>query len=740
MNRACWVVLLAALVLTAAAQAATERVTPLVVDPRGSVRGSSYVHVQDGTTVETARGGLPIVEWEGKRAVKLHATHSPEGSFHVGIAMPGWTKFYLFDYGPDGALEFDVTGSMAGKLEIGIVDVDKDRAGPDQAVGAMVDLLRYVTPTAEWQHVAIPLRDFVSAAPDIDLDNMEKVVFNGSAPGGETTLYLANVLFRTTAPERVYRPIKVDQVGYPRDWRKVAKVTAPAVLKGEVPFLVRNVDSGEAAYNSALSLVPVAGPDAPRDQSSGDIVYNADFSDLRTPGTYVVEVIGPGMSVPFRIAEDVYDRLFYDVARFWFFQRCGMELKPEHAGPYAHRACHAANEAIRDKEGRTRDCRGGWHDAGDMNCYTPWTIQPIFMLLSLHRHNATKFTDGQLNLPESGNGVPDLLDEIKYELDWVRKMLIREGPRAGQVYGRVHEGLAQQPEGVDFYDTPHGLSDTSDEAACALVADLAHAYMVYKEVPQERDFAEACLDDALLSWDYLNSASGVDGKHLFTAAVLLFEATGREDAHAVVKRLAPSILDTWMGHINYGVFDGGLATYCLSERPEVDEALQATLRHYYKTYADAVVAVARAKAYNTPMIEGVVFSWGSNGHCIAKSGAHLLMVNRFAPDEAYVETARDTLHWLLGRNAVTQCMVTGYGTPPLGPIYHSMFGPLGPGLAMPPGYLPGGPTHSNCPGISVYPAKAWRADYTSWQLTEPSLTYQGSFTYLVGSLAALGGG
>ena len=92
MNRACWVVLLAALVLTAAAQAATERVTPLVVDPRGSVRGSSYVHVQDGTTVETARGGLPIVEWEGKRAVKLHATHSPivELSQHEpGDSCPG---------------------------------------------------------------------------------------------------------------------------------------------------------------------------------------------------------------------------------------------------------------------------------------------------------------------------------------------------------------------------------------------------------------------------------------------------------------------------------------------------------------------------------------------------------------------------------------------------------------------------------------------------------------------------
>ncbi len=739
MDRVGSAVLLAALVLAAAANAAPERVTPLVVDPVGAARGGSYVNAQGGTTVDSARGGLPVVDWQGKRAVKLHVTHSPGGSFHVGIAMPNWTKFYLLDYGPDGALEFDVAGSVTGKVEIGIVDVDNDRDGPEEAVGALADLLHYATPGQEWQHVAIPLRDFVAAAPKIDLDNMEKVVLNGSAPGGETTLYLANVLFRTTAPERVYRPVKVDQVGYAPEWRKVAKVTAPAVLQGEVPFVVRNADSGEVVQRGALSLAPVGGPNAPRDESSGDIVYDADFTELKTPGAYIVEVEGPGRSVPFRIAGDIYDQLFYDVARFWFFQRCGIELKPENAGPYAHRACHVSNEAILDKEGKIRDCRGGWHDAGDMNCYAPWTIQPIFMLLSLYEHNPGKFTDGQLNLPESGNGVPDLLDEIKYELDWVRKMLIREGPRAGQVYDRVHEGMGQGAEGVDFYDTPHGLSDTTDEAACALVADLAHAYIVYKDVPQEREFAEACLQDALLSWRYLLTASNVDEKHLFAAAALLFEATGREDAHDVVKRLAPGILDGWMGDINYGVFDGGLATYCLSERPEVDKELQARLRNYYKTYADAVVAAARAQAYNAPMIEGVVFSWGSNGHCIAKSGAHLLMVNRFAPDPAYVEAARDTLHWLLGRNAVTQCMVTGYGEPPLGPIYHAMFGPLGPGLPMPPGYMPGGPTSANCPGISLYPAKAWRPDWTCWELTEPSLTYQGSVTYLVGSLSALGG-
>jgi hypothetical protein len=81
-------------------------------------------------------------------------------------------------------------------------------------------------------------------------------------------------------------------------------------------------------------------------------------------------------------------------------------------------------------------------------------------------------------------------------------------------------------------------------------------------------------------------------------------------------------------------------------------------------------------------------------------------------------------------------MVTGYGTPPLGPIYHSMFGPMGPGLPMPAGYLCGGPSHSDAPQLSDYEAKCWRPAYTCFELTECSLGYQAPLTYLVHALRA----
>ena len=712
-------------------EAAPERVTRVLGELRGSAQPGGYVFTQGETEVETVQGRLPVVDYAGRRALEIHATMQPGGLWHVGISTPSWTKFALDDYGPEATLELDVAGSLQGETSISIVDVDKDAGGPDTGLMATLPLARYVQPTADWQHVGIPLGDFVAAAPALELDSMDKVVIEGRGQGGETTLYVATVLFRTTHPERTYPPVKVDQVGYPPAWRKLAKVSLPApVLDGD-RFVVKEAESGQVVHEGRLTVAVLG------DGLSGDNVYDADFSALVAPGAYVVEVPGLGKSSAFRISQDVYEQLSRDVARFWFFQRCGMELDPQHAGPYAHRACHVFDEAVPDPQGGMRDCRGGWHDAGDMNRYAGWTVDCVSMLLTLYRHYPDSFPDGQLNLPESGNGLPDLLDEVKYELQWVRKMLIREGPEAGMVYDRIHEDRAQQPADVDFYDRRHGLSNPSDEAACALVADLSHAYMVYQRFPQERAFAEDCLKDALLSWNYLTTRGKPGEREFFTAAVFLFEATGRQDAHDVVKRLADGILNTWHGHLNYGVHNNAVAAYCLSERPEVDGALQARLRQYFQGYADAVVQASRSKGYNEPMIDGVVFSWGSNGHCIAKSGTNLLLVYRFSPKPEYLETARETLHWLLGRNAVNTCMVTGYGEPPLGPIYHSMFGPLGPGLPMPPGYLPGGVTAANCPGLSVYPAKCWRPDHTCWELTEPSLGYQGPFTYLVGALTAM---
>ncbi len=726
----CWTWLLALALLAGAARAAPERVTNILGKLERDFRGDAYKYTSGAADVATPDGRFPVVDYRGRRALKLAITHGPDGHWHVGIAPPGWARYYLDDYGPAATLEMELAGSLRGTAELAIVDNDGDGDGPDQRLSAGVDLRAYLEPAEEWTRVTIPLRDFLAAEPDLDLSSMEKVVLSGSADAGESTLYVGELIFRTSHPERSYPAVKVDQVGYPTSWRKVAKVVLPQQAQARSPFAVIDAETGERALEGLLT------PARLDDPPSGDDVYDADFTALAEPGTYVVEVEGVGRSASFRIGDAVYGELCRDVARFYFLQRCGMELKPEHAGPYAHQACHVHDEAVPDPRGGTRDARGGWHDAGDMNRYAGWTMHVIHALLTLHRHHPGAFPDGSLGTPESGNGVPDLLDEATYEIEWVRRMLIREGPDAGMVYDRLHESGAEQPSGAAFWERRHALRPPSDAAACHLVADCAGAYMVYREFPAEREFAEACLGDALLSWDYLRTRGDPPRDDYFSAAAVLFEATGRDDAHQVLRRLAEGVLSEWPGRLTYGRMDVGVATYALSERPEVDPALQQRMRDYLRGYADAMVAASRARGYGEPMVDGVVFTWGSNG-LISKAGALLLLVNRFAPEPAYVETAREALHYLLGRNAVNQCMVTGYGQPPLGSIFHTMYGQVGhAGLPMPPGYLAGGVNQFDVAGISAWPAKSWRADPTCWSLTEPSIGYQCWLVYLIGALTA----
>jgi hypothetical protein len=715
------------LLTVTAAHAAAERVTPFIEKPEGAVWRDGYTHVQGGEKLTLQQGGLPVVQHEGRPAVKIEAIHVPGGSFQIGLVRKGWSRYYLDDYGPNATLDIDLAGSVSGEFRIELVDMDRDGGGPDVSRTAGVELTKYAQLGPKWQRVSIPLGDFIKARPDLRLESMEKIVVAGSGQAGKTTLFIGGLAIRTTNPEREYPPVKVDQVGYRPDWRKVALVTPPAALGGDAKFTVADLNTGKTVLTGSLKQV------SEKDEVSGDRIYAADFSALTAPGQYRVQVEGLGDSAPFKIAADVFQKPFDDVFRFYFFQRCGTALDAAQAGEFAHPPCHMADASVDDPRGGKRDASGGWHDAGDMNRYAGWTIHAAGFPMLLYQHFPERFTDGQFNIPESGNGVPDILDEVKYELQWTRKMLIREGPDAGRVYDRIHESGVEQPAGVSFYDTRRKLVEPTDESSCSFIANMAQASIIYRGIPQERAFADECLADALLAWEKLQKVGKAEMPPYFTAAAMMFEATGRADAHEAVKRLAEQIVKDWHGHVNYRNYDIGLATYCLSERKDVDKPTQQALREFYRQWADLAVEAAKSRGYGEAMMPGVEFTWGSNA-LIAKSGAHLLMVNRFAPSQAYVQTAQDALHWLLGRNPVSQCMVTGHGTPVLRPIFHSMFGPLGPGLPMPPGYLAGGVNRFDGSGISAYQAKCWRPDHTCWQITECSIGYQGPLVYLMGAL------
>ncbi len=256
--------------------------------------------------------------------------------------------------------------------------------------------------------------------------------------------------------------IVVDQFGYRTSSQKVAVVRDPQVGydSGESftpgnTLEVVSVSTGETVFSGA----PASWNGGATDSVSGDRAYWFDFSSVTEPGDYYVRDAASGKrSVHFRIADDVYRSVLKHALRSYFYQRAGHEKKAEHAGAeWADGASHLG--AGQDTEARSwldknnaataRDLRGGWYDAGDFNKYSAWAAGYVRTLLLAFEQYPNAFTD-DFGIPESGNGIPDVLDEVKWGLDWLVRMQEPNGSVLS-VEGVAHASPPSQGTEPSYY-------------------------------------------------------------------------------------------------------------------------------------------------------------------------------------------------------------------------------------------------------------------------------------------------
>ena len=279
--------------------------------------------------------------------------------------------------------------------------------------------------------------------------------------------------------------IKVDQAGYLSGSPKVAFVASKAAATG---FTVRAAKDGKVAFSGKLTA-PADDPD------SGDRVQAADFTKLAKSGTFYLDVPGVGRSWDFSIGPDVYARAWYMTMRSFYGQRCGIavDLGPEFPG-YKHDACHleAAYHASSGKNGRLLNL-GGWHDAGDYGRYVVNSGISTGTLLWTWEMFGSRLQNVKLNLPESGNGTPDILNEIRWNLDWMLTMQDQDG-------GVWHKQTSEKfcgfimPEADKLVSYIIGIGKEPYKSSCAtgdFAAVMAIASRVYR--PFNAAFAEKCL-------------------------------------------------------------------------------------------------------------------------------------------------------------------------------------------------------------------------------------------------------
>ncbi len=222
---------------------------------------------------------------------------------------------------------------------------------------------------------------------------------------------------------------------------------------------------------------------------AGDRVWYADFTGLEKPGTYhLYDPTRKVRSYPFRIADDVYRPVLRDSVRTFYYQRSGTAIPAHFGNDWHHPAAHVGrNQELAAQYsqggqalGRPRDVHGGWFDAGDLNKYVPYLESTLFDLFWAYELNPGVFDD-DTNIPESGNGVPDLLDELKWELDWLLKMQDNDGGVFNRVAGRSFDNGPDPPQ----TDTqPRFYSAKTTWATATAAASFAHAARVFKRYDQ----------------------------------------------------------------------------------------------------------------------------------------------------------------------------------------------------------------------------------------------------------------
>lgn len=484
-------------------------------------------------------------------------------------------------------------------------------------------------------------------------------------------------------------PIRLNTVGFLPDHDKRGSVAAECT-----EFAVVRTADGERVFTGRASA-PAENAD------TGERLVTLDFSALRQPGVYAIDLPGVGRSPSFRIASDVYAQPFVTVTRGMYLWRCGTAVRGTYEGQtFAHDACHTA-DAFLDFVGGghvKRDATKGWHDAGDYNKYVVNAGVTVGCMFRAWEDFGDRLKGVSLDIPESGGKTPDFLAEIKWELDWLLTMQADDGSVYHKVSTQRFGGFVMpERETADRFFTSWGSAATAD-----FVAVTSAAARIYR--PYDPPFADRCLAAARKSYAFLqarpdnhpadlrNFSTGPyqtnDADDRLWAAAELWQTTGDADALKDVEARVRRIQGRVEREFDWGnVGNLGLFTYVFSQRTGRDESLVARLRQNVIATADEIVKARDAHGYARPL--GTRYGWGANG-TVARQTLILQAANRVQPTPEYVETALDAIGHLFGRNVYGRSFVTGIGYhPPLHPHDRRSGGDT---VDAPwPGYLIGGP-------------------------------------------------
>lgn len=425
--------------------------------------------------------------------------------------------------------------------------------------------------------------------------------------------------------------IIVDQVGYAARSQKLA------MINGETPpetFSLLDAESGREVYSGKVESKGY-------DPSVSAYISYADFTDYNTVGTYYIQAPSIGRSYVFEIVEDPYKALLTKVFKQYYFNRCGLTLSAELAGEAAHNACHSREAQMKDEAMIKRDVAGGWHvdEIGSRDVVRGCqAVNTMLLAYELYPDDL----DDDMGIPESGNGIPDVLDEAKYEIDWLLKM---QDAKSGAVYASVSSVDNKNVGYILYID---GITMEATIHYAATMAKFSYLYQSY-----DREFATLCLQASDRAYRYAeNYLADVSEKQYFFAAAELYRATGGYQYHSVVKSYLTQ--NTELDLDDDYVF-WGCVTY-LSTKQKVDmnlcESVTQNLMHKGETISYA--------SKDSKLLVNTDEKLGGNAGLL-RDMMRLAVVDHIITNHEYATVLENHVHYMLGRNLQSISYLDGVG-------------------------------------------------------------------------------
>jgi hypothetical protein len=470
-------------------------------------------------------------------------------------------------------------------------------------------------------------------------------------------------------------------VGYTNTAPKKAVVISKAKLKDK--FVIVSASDG--------SVKPVAAAlSANKPWDPFPYNYIIDFSYIGAEGSYYLTNTKKTIKSPvFRIG--AYGPIYEDVVHFMQTQRCGYN-------PYTDKVCHTHDGRAyygNIPDGSYVDARGGWHDAGDQLKYLITGSNATARMMQAYEWNKTAFADTYNAWGQKGsNGIPDILDEAKWGLDWIHRLHPAPDQLIHQVADdRDHLGFKMpdndpadygygvnkdrpayfangKPQGLGKYKSEAtGVSNVAGRSAAA----MAIGYRIWKNDLKDEAFAAQCLKDAIELYQMGKEKEGFQQGNSYGAPYRYNERTWADDMEWGAAELYKATGDkkymddaihyanligtySWMEHDSTAHYEMypyvNMGHYALWEIG--NDTVKKKMADYYAHNLDRILSKASLNDYGV----GHLFVWCSNNFAAAVA-TQAILYEKMTGNRKYQAMMQDHVNWLLGVNPWGTSMITG---------------------------------------------------------------------------------